>query len=115
MEEVDMRNKTGHYLKLLYSTLLIVLWNSSAFALAPGYRDDQYTPKDHVYYLITGGFGSFVIVFMGLGGLASLMMTRQGQKGRNVPILGVAMLSIAAILFAMKVAIRSGICNTTWC
>lgn len=66
------------------------------------------SPKDHLFMLINGGFGSFVMILCGLGGLASLLITRQGQAGKNAPIMGIVMLIVAAAIFALRVMIKSG-------
>lgn len=103
-----MRKKLIRFKQAIFCTLMVLLYHPFAFAYAPAYDDGHLSGKDHFYKLVTGGFGTLVIVVMGLGGLATLVMTRQGQKGRNVPVMGVVMLLIAAFFFGLRVAVRAG-------
>lgn len=77
-------------------------------AQAPAYSDGELSMKDHFYIMITGGFGTLLVIFLGLGGAVSLLMTRQGKSGSQAPILGVVMLVAALALFAFRVMIISG-------
>ena len=70
---------------------------------------EQATTESFVFKLITSGLGAFVIIFFGLGGLASIYLTRSGESGRKTPVLGVVMLLLAGVTFAYRVAIRAGI------
>ena len=76
---------------------------------AAAYADGEFTVKDHIFQMINGGFGSFVMVMMGLGGLATLFITREGKAGTRVPIWGVLMVIVAIIMFALRVGIKSGL------
>lgn len=87
---------------------MLLMYHPLAVAYAPAYDDGHLSGKDHFYKLVTGGFGTLVIVVMGLGGLAALIMIRQGHKGKNTPVLGVVMLLTAAFFFGLRVAIRAG-------
>ncbi|MCB0323190.1 MAG: hypothetical protein KDD69_06430 [Bdellovibrionales bacterium] len=99
-----LANVTSFTTVLLLSAVDVV-----AQAPAEGYYYTEVTPKGHLFKMLTGGLGSFVIIFMGFGGFATLFLTRSGRGGRNVPLAGVAMLLIAAFLFAMRVMVRAGI------
>ena len=81
----------------------------SAAAQVVGYQYDQVSSQGHLFKLFTGGFGSLVMIFMALGGFATLVITRQGPKGKQVPIPGILMLLIAGGLFAFKVCVRAGV------
>ncbi len=74
-----------------------------------GYGYHQVTQRGQFYKLITGGFGSLVMVFMGLGGIATIFVTRQGKSGKQTPILGIVMLFIAIVMFAVRIGIRGGL------
>ena len=62
-----------------------------------------------LFELVTGGFGTLVMIVMGFGGFASVYFTRQGQSSKQTPILGVMMLLVAISVFAMRVMIRAGL------
>jgi hypothetical protein len=74
-----------------------------------GYGYQGVTPRGQFYKLLTGGFGSLVMVFMGLGGIATIFVTRQGKSGKQTPILGIVMLFLAILMFAVRIGIRGGL------
>lgn len=78
-------------------------------AQAQAYSDGEMSMRDHFYSMITGGFGTLLIIFLGLGGAAFLLMTRQGKSANQAPILGVVMLLAALALFVFRVMIISGV------
>lgn len=77
-------------------------------AQAQSYYDEPASSESFLFKLITSGLGTFVIIFFGLGGLASLYITRSGDSAKRTPILGVVMLLMAGITFAYRVMIRAG-------
>lgn len=107
-----MRNRRRKLQKfLLFIATLPVVHPLLAQAMIPqAYSEDRIdlTARDHLFSLVTGGLGKFMIILTGLGGLASLLITRQGRKGKNAPVLGIAMLLIAAAIFTLQVLIKSG-------
>lgn len=74
-------------------------------ALARG----EFTPEDNLYRLIAGPFGKLVMIFSGLGGLVTLYTTRAGKAGEKTPLLGVVMIIVALVMFALNVLITSRI------
>lgn len=97
--------KCIHLQTLLFVSLVTL--SSSAFAQSP--YGEEPSSETFIFKLITGGFGAFVIIFFGLGGLGSLYLTRSGESSKRTPLLGVIMLLIAGITFGYRVMIRAGI------
>ena len=97
------------FLKSLFAQLSTLLIYSVAYAQVEGYRYTTVTSQGHLYKLATGGFGSFIMIFSGLGGVATVMLTRRGKTRQGVPLAGVGMLVLAASLFAFRIAIKGGI------
>ena len=93
-----LRTKTRRVTKHLSVTAKVVLFQIyfAIDAFAQGYGQYQEEPggEKFLYKMITGGFGTFVIIFMGMGGVASIFMTRDGESSKKVPVLGVVMLLI---------------------
>ena len=92
------------------SVLSVLIWDSVAVAQELQFYEDEEGPtlKTHFYKLLTGGFGTLLIVICGLGGMATLLIMRLGKAGKNAPALGLIMLLIAAFIFAYRVLIKSG-------
>lgn len=65
--------------------------------------------KAYFYRLINSGFGTIVILVLGLGGFAALMITRQGKAGKDASMFGIIMLLTAVFIFILRVFIRSGV------
>lgn len=86
----------------------LFLFVTDVFAQVPGYAYQEVSTKGNFFRLITGGLGSFVMFFMGLGGVASLFLTRRGSRGEGVSLYGVAMLLIAIGIFGLRVLIQAG-------
>ena len=92
-----------------YTGYVLVLLFMCNTALAQSYYDDPMpTNESFIFKLITGGFGAFIVIFFGLGGLGSLFLTRSGNSSKRTPMLGVIMLLFAGVTFAYRVAIRAG-------
>lgn len=104
-----MQSRVRNYLSRAAGLLFYLLLGATlSWAQVEGYYYTEVTPKGHLFKMITGGLGSFVIIFMGFGGFATLFMMRQGRAGQSVPLAGIAMLLIAGTLFALRVMIRAG-------
>ncbi len=91
-----------------WALLCICVLASEVLAQVPGYAYQEVSSKGNFYRLITGGLGSFVMFFMGLGGVAALFLTRRGARGEGVSLAGVAMLLIAIGIFGLRVLIQAG-------
>ena len=102
---MKLRQKSKLWLNALCVWAVV---NHASTAWAFDSYGDQPTTESFVFKLITSGLGAFVIIFFGLGGLASIYLTRSGESGRKTPILGVVMLLMAGVTFAYRVAIRAG-------
>jgi hypothetical protein len=104
--------KAYKYWNILGCFLFLLLVRSSSWAqFNTGEFEDydgQSTARAHAYQLITGAFGTLIIVFCAMAGFVMLIMTRQGRAGKNAPLLGVGLLFIAAFFFAFRVLIKSG-------
>jgi hypothetical protein len=98
--------------KLELSALSLLLTAGDVLAQGKevkGYYDEYATSStSHIYRILTGGLGSFIIVFMGLGGMASLFITRGKGSQKETPIMGVIMVLIAVGLFSYRILIRAG-------
>ena len=94
--------------KLLIISIYLLVFTENLFAQADAYTDGDMTLKDQYYYMIRGPFGSFAIILMGLGGLATVFITREGKSAKQTPIMGIVMLLIAAYVFVMRILIISG-------
>jgi hypothetical protein len=104
--------KTDAFRKLQLLSFSALSLVSEVHAQANYYYNDEPagpTTTHHMYKLLTGGFGSFIIVFMGLGGMATLFITRRQGSQRQTPILGVLMVLVAIGMFAYRMAINSGV------
>ena len=102
------RLKAKAYSVYLFVYLFALLFFCNS-ALAQSYYDDSMpTNESFIFKLITGGFGAFIVIFFGLGGLGSLFLTRSGNSSKRTPMLGVIMLLFAGVTFAYRVAIRAG-------
>lgn len=88
-----------------------VLLMGGLLLLAPqeAFARGEFTPADNLYRLIAGPFGKLVMIFCGLGGLATVYTTRGGKAGEKAPLLGIAMIIVALIMFALNVLITSRI------
>ena len=93
---------------MLGAGLLMFYAVPEALAQVQGYYYTEVSTKGNFYKLITGGLGSFIMVFSGAGGVAAFFLTRRGARGQNVSLAGICMLLLAAALFAMRVMIRAG-------
>ena len=76
---------------------------SSAYAL------DSYTIQDNFYRLMTGGFGTLVMIFAGAGGIATVYMQRSGRAGDRVPIYGIVLMLVAVAIFTLRVMVTAGV------
>lgn len=95
----------------MVTALQLAVWalllRGTALAQTYGVQETSSTER-FLVRLVTGGFGTFVIIFMGLGGIASIFMTREGDSSKGTPILGIVMLCIALLTFAYRVMIGAG-------
>lgn len=94
--------------------LLMLAFALLLAALAPeayAWRAESETPtgRDYLFQLVRSRFGTLVMVFCGFGGFVTLYMQRVGNKGKQVPMLGIAMLLIAIALFLMRTMVTSGL------
>lgn len=96
------------YSRVLATACSLLLYTSDAFAQYYQYADEP-TQQSHFFKLLTGPFGSLVMIFMGLGGGISILLTRGGGRKQGVPLLGVGMLVLAIGLFAVRVGISAGV------
>lgn len=94
-----------------YAILICFVFDvSSVWAARKSQEDLDYDvePSSFFYQMVTGKFGAFLIVFMGFGGVATIFMTRQGKSSTQVPLLGIVMLLVGAIVFGYRVMINAG-------
>ncbi len=106
---LKIRHRSAHIAAVigtLYFTICIVL--TEAVAQVPGYAYTEVSTKGNLFRLVTGGLGSFVMFFMGLGGAAAFFLTRKGHRGEGVSLPGVAMLLIAIGIFGLRIMIQAG-------
>ena len=87
----------------LLALLGMIVVPSTAFAL------DSYTIQDNFYRLMTGGFGTLVMIFAGAGGIATVYMQRSGRAGDRVPIYGVVLMIVAVVIFTIRVMVTAGV------
>ena len=74
-----------------------------------GFALDGYTIQDNFYRLMTGGFGTLVMIFAGAGGIATVYMQRSGRAGDRVPIYGIVLMLVAITIFALRVMVTAGV------
>lgn len=100
----NMRQRCYLFSLLLADLISPVL----SFARSTSYDYQDEPQQNFIYQMITGGFGAFMIVFMGLGGVATIMMTREGNTSHKTPVLGIVMVVIAIAVFVYRLMINSG-------
>jgi hypothetical protein len=92
-----------------------IIWLvTSAHVFAAPYDDyevelSQGEKKHMLYTLVSGSFGTLLMIFLGLGGAVSLYMTRQGKSQKQAPIIGVLMLVTAIFIFFYRVFLKAGV------
>jgi len=93
---------------LAASLLLFHAHDAYAYEYGGG-DDDNPSFKAYFFKLLRSPFGTLVMVFCGLGGFATLYMTREGPAGKQVPIAGIFLLIAAIGLFITRTMITSGL------
>ncbi len=88
---------------LLAVTFALLATPGAAFAL------DGYTLQDNFYRLMTGGFGTLVMIFAGAGGIVTVYMQRSGRAGDRVPMYGIVLMLVAVAIFTLRVMVTAGV------